>query len=302
MFNSHFDLDQINFEDIPEILQKIYSKTIKHCDSIFLMDTTKETIQKNDKILKTTKKINYILEHFQKNVNKMAANLEDNLEGMIADLSTETKPEFVHHTFGGMLSFPGREKIPKPEKIIVPQIQQEKAIPTLIPELNCRITLNKVNKLSSIPPAFYWFVGSPEHQPGVYINLAGQYIKVPFPTMVDPQDYDKSRTIRCKYGSKVECAKKHANMSRMYKSAIRQCNYAHVGDEMVKLCYPVRCPNRPLFGNPNNLRDDVNYIYISDIKNLLLYGLHDLFTAAVWFDYQQSRNITYGVINDLENA
>lgn len=302
MFNSHFDLDEIDVSNFPEILQKLYAKTIKECDSVFLLDTSSTTIQKNEKILGTAKKISYLLEQFHRNINKMILNLEDNLEGMISDLSADSKPEFVHHTFAGMLSFPGREKVAKPEKMSVVQPVQEKPMPMLVPQLNCRITLNKVNKLSAIPPAFYWFVGSPENEPGIYVNLAGQYIKVPFPKLMDPQEYDKARTIRCKYGSKLECTKKHMNMSKMYRSAVRQCNYAHQDDQMVKLCYPVRCPNRPLFGDPANLRDDVNYIYLSDIKNLLLYGLHDLFMAGVWFDYQLSRNISYGVIDDLENA
>lgn len=301
MFNSHFDM--INYDEFPELIQKIYSKTIRECDSAFLLDTTASAIKKNEEILKTTKKMCYLLENFHKNLCSMAANIENNLENMIADLSAETKTEYVHHTFGGMLSFPGREKVEKPKK----QIEQippepEKPSPIVIPELSCRVTLNKVNKLSAIPPAFYWFVGSPEHSPGVYVNLSGQYIKVPFPTIVDPSNHDRMHTIRCKYGSKAMCSKKHIEISKIYRSAVRQCNFAHTGDEIIKLGHPMRCPNRQLFGNPQTIREDITYVHINDIKNLLLYGLNDLFTANIWFDYQTSKGIAIGVLENIERA
>ena len=142
-----------------------------------------------------------------------------------------------------------------------------------------------INNLPDIPSSLYWYAGDSVNPSGIYTCLTnGFYIQVPFPNIVDSsQDSNKSRSVKCKNNTKFECLEERNNLANQYKSAIRECNFAHVGDNYTKIGTMFRCPNKPRFGNHNYLKDDMNVIKDTDIKTILMYALSDILISSMWF-------------------
>jgi len=166
-----------------------------------------------------------------------------------------------------------------------------------IPNINYYLNVPYVNDVSEIPHSIYYV----KNQPGLYIRLPNNNIaRIPFPEIVDSKkEYDRKHSIRCKYVTKNECSIQRFKISKMYNSIVRVCNFAHMGDPLIKIGYPSRCPGVPRFGNPESLFNDIKYVEYNDIKNTLMYGLNDLISSIVWLDYT---NVQDQIFNDLDIA
>lgn len=172
---------------------------------------------------------------------------------------------------------------------------------TLIPDIGYRLKINTTDKLQSIPQMFKYYnnKNDKDNPPGVYCCIVPNvYIRVQFPSVIDStKEYSRVKTIRCKYHDKLTCDDQRKKMANYHRSTLRTCNYAHKGDTIVKIGYPSRCSRLPRFGNPQTLGKDIKIIGINEIKNILMYGLSDLISAAVWFDYNKITKKTYSFIN-----
>jgi hypothetical protein len=117
---------------------------------------------------------------------------------------------------------------------------------------------------------------------------------MPFPETVDSKkEYDRKHSIRCKYTTIEECLTQRQKMAKMYGSQIRICNFAHIGDRIIKIGHQFRCPSVPNFGNPQTMPQDIKDVKFSDIKNLMMYGLSDIATAMIWFDYHKVKGVKF---------
>lgn len=154
----------------------------------------------------------------------------------------------------------------------------------LIKEMSVYYNAPTVTNITDIPPMFHYYKGDQKHQAGLYCCLVENvFIRVPYPEVIDStKNYSKFRSIRCKYKTKAECDSKRAYMAEKYPD-VRQCNFAHVGEKLVKIGYPSRCiiPN---FGNPETFHTDYKTISRDILKTIMLYGVSDLVSAALTID------------------
>lgn len=224
-----------------------------------------------------------------------------NLEGVISDCqefatdlnkSIESQPhdDYVYKLPNQLLSY--RTKPLSGISQIEPQ--QISQINDVIPTpLKYNIELPSVNNLKEIPKAIYTY------NKDIYLNLNGNIVKIPFPHIIDATEINRGKTIRCKYYTTAECYAQRLKLSKMYKSDIRPCNYAHQNDQLTRVGYPARCPTLPDFGKVESFEEDVKKITESDIKQLLLYSLHDLILSFIWLDHHRIKGKIY---NRLEFA
>jgi hypothetical protein len=142
-----------------------------------------------------------------------------------------------------------------------------------------------INNLNDMPASLYWYAGDSSNPSGIYTCLNnGFYIQVPFPNIIDSShDSNKSRSVKCKNNTIQECLEDRQQLANQYKSAVRECNFAHVGDNYIKIGTLFRCPNKPRFGNHNYLKDDIVSIKDTDIKTILMYALSDVLISSMWF-------------------
>jgi hypothetical protein len=159
-----------------------------------------------------------------------------------------------------------------------------------------------INKLSDIPPSFYWFNGDDKHQEGIYTSLSnGFYIKVPFPNIIDATNsYDRTGSIKCKYNTYNDCLKIRTDLSNKYNTDTRECNFAHKNDKYVKIGTTFRCPSMPHFGAHTSLSRDLGTIPTGDIKTMLMYSLSDMLISSLWF--QKSQIEKNNTNKNLENS
>lgn len=250
------------------------------------------------------KKMQIIIENLQTNItllNKISDEISTFSSLIEKDLSgTKREEDYVHHTYNGMLDYSERisnddrsslkkilelsfgRHVPSPS----PSHHQPTNVSYHIKELNYKMTLPTVTKLSDIPAAFYLY--KDEHKPektGIYINLgSSNIVKVCFPTIIDStKDFNKSHTIRCKYITEENCK---ANTQG------KTCFYAHKGDSLIKIGIQARCPECPNFGNPQTIRHDIKNV--SNIDTMLMYGVNDLMIAKLWLDYKKVHGKTFG--------
>jgi hypothetical protein len=253
------------------------------------------------------KKIQIIIENLQTNItllNKMSDEIIRFTNLIEKDLSGQKREEdYIHHTYNGMLDYP--ERISDDDRSSLKKILElsfgkstlspihSQPIQTYksyhIKELNYKMTLPTVNKLSEIPPAFYLY--KDEHKPentGIYINLgSSNIVKVCFPTIIDStKDFNKSHTIKCKYVTEQNCK---ANTQG------KTCFYAHKGDDIIKIGIQARCPECPNFGNPQTIRQDIKNV--TNIETLLMYGVNDLLISKLWLDYKKIKGRVYELDN-----
>ena len=125
-------------------------------------------------------------------------------------------------------------------------------------------------------------------------------VHIPFPDILDnSKDYDRKNSVRCKYSDKNECTIQRNKMAKLHNSTVRNCNFSHNGEKVIKIGTPSRCPSVPNFGNPKTISKDIDYVNISDIKNMLLYGLNDIIIASIWL---QNANISNQQFTNLDIA
>lgn len=147
-----------------------------------------------------------------------------------------------------------------------------------------------ISKITEIPPSLYWYNGDSYNPAGIYTCLSRDfYVQVPFPNVVDAtQDFNRTGSIKCKYNSLNDCKKAREDLASKYKSEMRECKFAHKGDNYIKIGTTFRCQNKPRFGNHYHLKDDINEINNTDIKSILMYALSDVLLSSIWFQKQNN--------------
>lgn len=151
------------------------------------------------------------------------------------------------------------------------------------------ITMRTIHSLSELPEAIHYFSGDATNPEGMYVRLHNNVVaRIPFPEIQDRWEFDKRKTIRCKYGSEAACEK----IKKKFDSN-RACNYAHSGETLTKVATQARCPSVPNFGNPETLTMDITNVSTDDIQMLLLYGLSDIGAALILLDYHKIRTKNY---------
>lgn len=324
--DSKFEVSSI--DDYLKLIERLHGSIVKTFNKLQLEDYTKKTISDSKQLLSNSNKLLKQLKQHTKTLETLMSDCVDFIEEITEDLSEPPKEEdFVFNSAGGMLSYIGRDYIPKttmaehlsklanntnhivPTTPILPIIPAKPVLSNpvieriLIPELGYYLKLPTVTDLKQIPLALYYLKPNKDSTqvPGIYMNLAqGNYVRIPFPEVVDSKkEYDRKHSIRCKYNSKQECDTQRSKMAKIYNSTVRVCNFAHNGETIVKIGYPSRCPSVPNYGNPTTMANDIKQINFNDVKNTLLYGLNDLISSIVWLDYNTATNL---VMDKLEQA
>lgn len=313
-----------------------YSQIIKKLNQFQLSFNTKSSYNEGTEILKEGWKLLKNMKNQIISLETALCDCQDFVNDIENDLSTPLpKEDFVFTTKNNMLSYKGRDYIHKTiektkelnkelNQIIIQeeekkekqkkekqkkqkekqqQLQQSQNITIEninIKEINYMLNLPRVSNLNEIKHMFYYYNNPNDkiNTPGIYCNILNNIcIKVPFPNIVDStKEYSRCRSIRCKYGSKKLCDEQRQKMAKYHNSSIRTCNFAHSGDLITKIGYPSRCATIPRFGDSSNLINDIKSIKIDDIKNLLLYGINDIFSSTIWFDFNKINNVTFSNI------
>ncbi len=258
-------------EYIPSI-NLSFSDIISRLDRLKLNQHTLDVYNDGKELLQDC---NIILDALKKQVELLERTTESCQEFINEIYDDLSKPfpseDYVFNTAYGMLSYKGRDHIEKKNVTMVPER-------VLIPEINYKMKLTCVKRLSEIPSMFYYYKGDRNTAAGVYCNINNNCIRVPFPRVIDSiKDFNRIKSMRCKYKTRESC-NFHTN---------RECNYAHRGENMIKIGYQSRCNSNPRFGNPDTIDADIKNISADDIDTILMYGLNDLFSSAVWFDYHK---------------
>jgi len=200
-----------------------------------------------------------------------------------------------------MLSYKGRDHIERKKQITIPRpivkSTKEENKRVLLHEIDYQFKTYTVDNLTNIKPMFGYYNNPSDkiNPPGLYCCIVPSvYIKVPFPELIDStREYSRVRSIRCKYRDKNICDEQRFKMARYHNSNLRTCNFAHRGEQIIKIGYQSRCSSIPRFGDPATLLRDVKNVNLEEIKNVIMYGLNDIISSAVWFDYNNISNVTY---------
>jgi hypothetical protein len=294
-------------------LNSAFSDIVKKYNKFQLSNHTKSSIIEGNNILHDGVAILGQLKTYTNALETLLSDCQDFIEEVEADLSQKPRKEdYVYHTHNGMLSYLGRDLIIKNKTSVEKEqkngnvggnvvgnttsnttISPQPIERVLIDDIGYYMKLPIVSDVKKIQPMFCWFKGDSTYQPGIYCCICpGVYTKVPFPETIDStKEYNKGRSIRCKYKSKVLCDDQRSKMAKYHESQVRICNFAHVGEKIVKIGYPSRCASVPSFGNPATLTNDIKIIDLDSIKNILLYGLSDTFISAVYFDYTKNNGL-----------
>lgn len=298
-----------------------FSEIVRSFNKFQLSEHSAKSITDGKKIMSDGTKLLHTLKHYTRAIESVLIDCSDYVEEIQDDLSTTPPPEdFVYPTKHGMLSYNGRDYIDKflnekttndnnnevkeaslntsSQKLIIKPTVHKKVF---IKEVGYYMDMPVVDKFSEIPPMFYYYnnIKDKINEPGVYCALLpGVIIKVPFPVIVDStREYGRGRSIKCKYAKRATCDENRESMAKRYSSDVRKCNFAHEGENIVKIGYPSRCSTMPRFGNASTLTSDLNVVQVGDIKNILLYGLSDVMVSAIWFDHHKQRPGVYSRVD-----
>lgn len=194
-----------------------------------------------------------------------------------------------------------KKRTSKTPHVNQPNIRQYEYKKQKIEEVGYYMDFPTVSNFSDISPMFYYYDNPNDkiNEPGIYCSIIqGVIIKIPFPVIVDStREYSRGRSIKCKYEKRSVCDENRDSMAKRYNSELRKCNFAHEGEDIVKIGYPSRCSTMPRFGNASTLTKDINIVKISDIKNVLLYGLNDVIVSAIWFYHHKQRPGVYSRVD-----
>lgn len=293
----------------PETLEQTFSLIVKTFNKLQLEDYSIKTIDSSNRLIVSGKHIVSTLRSHLKCLENLLAECGDFVEEITEDLSQpEKSKEYVYSSSGGMLAIPGRDVIVKVIQDKLKQSAQPKECPKdsketqkecikpkqkisiiHIPDIKYSMKFPVVSDLKQIPPAIFYLMDTDKSKCGLYMNLLnGNYARIPFPEVIDSKkEYDRKQSIRCKYMTKDECDSQRQKMAKLHNSIVRSCNFAHLGESIVKIGYSSRCPGSPSYGNPKTMQHDISLVAESDFKNLLMYGLNDIISSIVWLDYKQ---------------
>ena len=285
--------------DYTTLLEETFSKLIKQYNQLQLSDYSTTTIEHGNTLITNGITLLKSIKSHCITLETLLTDCSDFVKELTHEEPNEHNSMYVYKNKNNILSYPGKSSIniieAYEEDLNKKKKKSIKSKPTIeervnIPDLGYKMKLPSIADIADIPPAMYYH----EQTKGVYIRLPNNNIfRVPFPEVVDSRkDYSRRQSIRCKYKTKEECDEQRCKMATMYNSQVRTCNFAHKGDKLVKIGYQSRCPSMPNYGNLETIAEDIKILNDGDIKSLLLYGLNDIFMAALWMDYVQLKNKT----------
>ena len=281
------------------ILEGAFSKFVKQYNQLQLNEYNGGTIVKGNSLIMDAANL---LKTIRSHCVSLESLLADCVDFVKELEETDSRPAnydplYVYKNKNGILSYPGKtyintlidtyeenrkkKKTPKPKNTL--SLER-----VLIPDINHHMNIHVIDDISNIPPALFYH----KQTNGIYIRLHNNNVfKIPFPSVVDSRkDYSRNQSIRCKYKTRDECDAQRSKMASIYNSNIRECNFAHKGEKIVKIGHQSRCPSAPSYGNTETLLSDIRLLTDGDAKSLLLYGLSDIFMASLWLEYAQIKN------------
>lgn len=271
------------FTDMENVRRGIFG----HMDYLKTLDVSLDTISQFKNFIDNGSKLLLSLRSQADALESILGTCTREVDALETALTTEVKKEdYVYLTNGGMLSYAGKDTI-EPAKDPAKERQN-----TYISEIDYEMKLRHVQDLKDIPSALHYYAGAvgSKHTPGIYLNLHGNYVRVPFPRVTDSnKDASRYKTIKCKYGSAQECLRYRSRFS----GPTRSCNFAHRGDVLLKVGHISRCASMPGFGDPNTILEDIPNVSVADAKNLMLYGLSDLMTTIVFMDVKGIKDVVF---------
>lgn len=277
----------------------LFSDLVRTYNKFQLSDHSKASLGKGQDILKNGILLLCQLKSHTKALESLLSDCQDYVNEIEDDLSQKHKNEdFVFHTKNGMLSYIGRDFIEAPTKKVISEHKEstpEESTPerVLINDVGYYMKMPVIKDLKQIPPMFYYYKSSNLDGQGVYCCLGPNvYAKVPFPIIIDStKEYNRDRSIKCKYKTKALCDDQRAKMAKYHNSQVRICNFAHEGEKLIKVGYPSRCATIPNFGNPQSLANDIKNVDLDGIKTILMYGLNDVALVSIWLDCNKETGI-----------
>ena len=301
-------------KDSEDSIKMYFNDLNRACSILQLSDHNNQTISEAQQISKNINNWLTTMQYYTSNAKNLMSECDKLAFDIQNDLSVLPVDNYVYHTTDGMLSYPGREiynKKPlinlellkkidkyagKNEKPVNEKSEKRKNI--VIEPFNYNIKLTNYQNITQAPESLFYYTGA-ENKEGIYIKLLnGVSVKVPFPEIIDSKrEFDRKHSIRCKYINKEECNLQRSKMAKIHSSLVRNCNFAHTNDPIIKIGYPARCPTIPQYGNPETIKTDIEKVTLSDIKNILLYGINDIICASIWLDKNNIKDIC---IDNLE--
>ena len=164
---------------------------------------------------------------------------------------------------------------------------------------NVNLALPAVECLNDIKPSLYWNSGTDGSKQGIYICICnGFYVEVPYAALAASNSGTREKTVICKHELFEKCLAFRKANSAKFNTPIRECNYAHVGDNLIRVCISARCPNAPDFGRIDTLKTDLKRATTRELRTILMYSLSDLLLAALWHQHSTGHPDPL-VLNDL---
>lgn len=286
------------------LINNTFSDLLRQHTKLRLQKHSTQNAIKGKSIITDGKKILETLEAHTRSIKNLLAECQEFIDDIENDLSAELPEEdFVYQTKKGMLSYLGKEYIVKNKK---PVLTEKKHTPkptrVRVPHIGYNMLATAVSDFSQMKPMFYFYNNPSDHKHpiGLYCCVTeGSYVHVPFPKVIDVnKQKDRTKSVRCKYKTVEFCNEQRRKMAEYHDSCVRKCNYAHQGERLVKIGINARCPSNPQFGNSETFSSDIKHVSLQDIKQMLIYGLNDLFSASVYLDcYKHS-----GVMCNLDHV
>jgi hypothetical protein len=237
-------------------------------------------------------------------IESIVSDTQDLLEEIKDEITIDDqKGDYVHTSKNGKLVYRHERFIKNDTMDIVSAAPKKKAgiltlepirkknnkILTYIPEYGTNINIQHTNDPNTLSDIFQFYKG------GVYCCISNRnLIKVPYIHINESKAMNRSFSIRCRFGTKENCK----NFNKFNRTD-KECMFAHKGEKMTKIGYATRCNQIPDFGNPETFIRDVSKISLDDIRTILMYGVNDLFIAALWMEYHDIKN---KVIENLDIA
>lgn len=164
-------------------------------------------------------------------------------------------------------------------------------------------TLPVVQQLSDLRPSFAWNEGHDGSKPGIYTSLdANFYVEVPLSNVNDhtmgPSAWDS--TIPCKYLDFETCQSRRQFLSNKYSTPMKECRFAHYGQKLNRITLSARCPAMPSLGSLDTLKYDLKKLAPKDMRSVLLYGLSDALTGAIWHQHANLRDEDPLIMENLD--
>jgi hypothetical protein len=176
---------------------------------------------------------------------------------------------------------------PSPEKNMYKKLNSINGV-----NLPKEIRVKLIPHLDDLEPALGWYPGDRNHKEGIYIRLPENlFIRIPFPDVIDgTQNFNRSKTIKCKYESLEQCEENRQYLSGKFNTDVRECLFAHKGDNYSKVGTNFHCPSNPRFGNHAHLKEDIENLKVDGIKPVLMYALSDILMCYLWNDYHHAND------------